>query len=180
MSEALFYLDTESKKWHEKIVATLPRVENFLRFEQELPELEWNEIFVPSGPTHLMQFWNWKVWCAKHKISLDLLMTIILRYYRRRRMQSKQKFSLALGLPVKTITSRTCHAMLIAELAKIYPNNEQMKAARSTVSYQPVRGVDFGDGSDIEGALDQYTAIMLQRQKDNARQRRPKRAGRWS
>ena len=180
MSEALFYLDIEAKKWHEKIVAALPRVENFLRVEQELPELEWNEIFIPSGARHLMQFWNWKVWCARHQISLDVLMTIILRYYRRRRQSSKQKFSLALGLPVKTITSRACHAILVAELAKLYPNNEHMKAARSISNYQPVRGVDFGDGSNIEGALDRYTEIMLQRQKDNARQRRPQRAGRWS
>ena len=77
-----------------------------------------------------MQLLNWKVWCQRYHISLEFLLTFILRNYRFQRKASPPAF-ITLGIPVATITGVTCRKRLEEELIRLYPNGENYRAVRS-------------------------------------------------
>ena len=127
---------------------------------------------VMPNKDQLFHLLNWKVWSMRYKVSLDFIMTFVFAEYNDRRRPSKDPWTLSFGFPVQMVTGAACRRRLEEEVARLYPNGENYKAAKCAES-PVIKRLNY---SDPEKMMEQYGKVMRERHKNPLIQITSKRA----
>jgi len=153
-------LKEKTKAWAKEVEATLRLIDDRNHLRQHKPPRAYKWVAMPRED-QLLSLLNWKVWTMRYKVSLDFVMTFVLQVYVDRRKPSKNPWTLNFGLPVPLVTGVSCRKRLEEEVARRFPNGENLKAAKCSEP-SVVRGLNY---EDLDEMNKKYDNVMRQRHK---------------
>jgi len=154
------------REWFQRIEEALPVAENNHRQENRMPRIEFTRVFTP-GRCHGLRLLNWKVWCQRYSIDLELLLRILIRIYSFRRKPSRDPSVCTLGIPVAVVTGVTCRQRIEDELRKIFPNGENRQDRRDSVQLPVIKSIPYDNFSEM---ILRYGAEMKHRHQELGRE----------